>query len=187
MSELIAIRECARRLGVSDTAVHKAIKKGRINIHSRGEYDRPLLDWDDVATKWDTESARRFRTHSGGSHGRAETAVVELAKSYEHEKPSKKRGSESDGTETGFVNARAEREIWEAKMAKLKFEQLSGDLVSADEIKREWVKLISAAKSKILSIPSAVKSRFHDLPIETINEIDHICRITLEDLAHERD
>jgi hypothetical protein len=63
MSELIGIREAARRLGVSDTAVHKAIKSGRVQIAGRTENsNRPLVSWPEVHEDWhkNSNAAMRF-------------------------------------------------------------------------------------------------------------------------------
>jgi hypothetical protein len=67
MTELISIRECARRLGVSDTAVRKAIQAQRITVASRTESsNRPLLAWPDAAEDWAGNSDPMKRTHHGG-------------------------------------------------------------------------------------------------------------------------
>ena len=73
MSELIGIREAARRLGVSDTAVHKAIKSGRVQIAGRtAKSDRPLVSWPEVQTDWhaNTDETRRYQVGSQGSPAR---------------------------------------------------------------------------------------------------------------------
>lgn len=68
MSELIGIREAARRLGVSDTAVHKAIKAGRVVIAGRTEgSNRPLLAWPAASEDWQRNSDVLKRTHIGGT------------------------------------------------------------------------------------------------------------------------
>lgn len=68
MSELIPIREAARRLGVSDTAVHKAIKAGRVTIAGRNPAnDRPLLSWPECSQQWAANSDSSKRSHVGGT------------------------------------------------------------------------------------------------------------------------
>lgn len=82
MRELIAIREAARRLGVSDTAVRKAIAAGRVKVAGKHETNgRPLLAWPDCERDWHANSDATKRTHVGsqGSAKREQYAGKEPA------------------------------------------------------------------------------------------------------------
>lgn len=68
MSELIPIREAARRLGVSDTAVHKAIKAGRVTLAAPNPGNgRPRLSWPECSEQWLANSDSSKRSHVGGT------------------------------------------------------------------------------------------------------------------------
>ena len=194
MSELISIREAARRLGVSDTAVHKAIKAGRVNVAGKTDGGRPLMDWPDTERRWLSNSDPSKRSHVGsrGSSRREDDAPrVNL--------PTSNRMDEGDagadlgsadaarsggtGRGPGYAQARAAREVYQAKLAKLEYEQKIGKLVDADEVKVAWFKHITAAKTRILGIPSACKSRYADLPLAVVAVIEKVCHEALEDLA----
>lgn len=63
---MIGIREAARRLGVSDTAVHKAIRAGRVQLAKPNPNNgRPRVAWPDVKEQWERNSDPLKRTHVG--------------------------------------------------------------------------------------------------------------------------
>jgi hypothetical protein len=71
--ELIGIREAARRLGVSDTAVHKAIRDGRLSAPAEEDRHpdnkRPRLRWPKVQEEWTANAKhpqKRPHTIAGG-------------------------------------------------------------------------------------------------------------------------
>jgi hypothetical protein len=247
--DLIGYHECGRRLGVSDTAVRKAVLTGRIKIAGRTDKSqRPLVDWDEVMLIWNSSGDVRKRGLIGsqGSPRRAkdrplitipdsrhmdETPMViqpkpkpvqieaeivpETPKKREKKakikpkKPEKapkksKSAPKQDETKPGtkidanfeptelpksekagrYADSRAEREEWEAKLAQLKYETQMGILVNAEEVKFEFSKIITAAKTSIMGIPALCKSRYSDLPVPVVSLIEQVCLSTLEDLAN---
>lgn len=202
MSELIGIRECARRLGVSDTAVHKAIKAGRIAVAGRTEKsDRPLVDWPQAETDWgrnsDTSkrhhigptgaSARRTKYTGGDTKPGMPTNAQVMAGAADAPEHSAQPGGAGAVSGPSLAQSKAIREAYLARLAKLEYEEKSGKLVSADEVKAGWFKQITAAKTRILGIPAACKSRYADLPLVALAVIEQVCREALEDLANGRD
>lgn len=201
--ELIGIREAARRLGVSDTAVHKAIKAGRVHIAGRTEgSERPLVAWPQVETDWSANTDGMKRSHIGpkappAPASRAQVAIKTVAKKTRMLPASEGGGSTASApapadpqpTPTGpsYAQSRAIREAYQARLAKLEYEERSKKLIDADQVKIEWFKLITAAKTRILGIPAACKTRVADLPLTVMAAIDQVCREALEDLANERD
>lgn len=191
MAELISIREAARRLGVSDTAVHKAIKAGRVSTEGKTPGGRPLMDWKDTEKRWLANSDTSKRSHVGsqGSKARAKDAPrVSLPTSDRMDEAGDVDLPTGDGPKSGrgqqYAQARAARELYEAKLSKLKYDQQTGKLIDAEETKVAWFKHITAAKTKILGIPAACKSRYSDLPLPVVAIIDQVCREALEDLAN---
>jgi hypothetical protein len=194
MSERISIRETARRLGVSDTAVHKAIKAGRVAVAGKTDSGRPLMDWEDTERRWKANSDVSKRSHVGpqGSARRAQDAPrVELPTSSRMDEAPDDGGDSiqsgdgpRSGRGAGYAQARAAREVFQAKLAKLEYEERTGKLVNADEVKVAWYKHITAAKTRIMGIPASCKSRYSDLPLAVVAVIDQVCREALEDLAN---
>lgn len=197
MSELIGIREAARRLGVSDTAVHKAIKAGRVTVAGRTETSqRPLVAWPQTQDDWLANSDGSKRSHVGstGSPRRAADPVPRVALPVSA-RPDEAPAQEAPMTDApagrqqgpSYAQSRAIREAYQARLSKLEYEQKSGKLVDADDVKVRWFKMITAAKTRILGIPAACKTRVADLPLSVVSAIDLVCREALEDLASERD
>lgn len=187
MSELISIREAARRLGVSDTAVHKAIKTNRVAVAGKTDSGRPLMDWADTERRWLANSDVSKRSHVGakGSTRRDQDAPrVKLTTSNRMDEQPGGGGDDSAPRGGNYAQARAAREVFQAKLAKLEYEERTGKLVNADEVKVAWYKHITAAKTRIMGIPAACKSRYADLPLAAVAIIDQVCREALEDMAN---
>lgn len=193
--DLISIREAARRLGVSDTAVHKAIKAGRVSVAGKTDSGRPLMDWVDTERRWLANSDASKRSHVGsrGSVRREQDAPrvnlptsdrMDEAPDVGGELPAMDGQRQGGGRGPGYAQARAAREVFQAKLAKLEYEERTGKLIDADQAKVAWFKHITAAKTRILGIPAACKSRYADLPLAAVAIIDQVCREALEDLAN---
>lgn len=173
-SELISLREAARRLGVSDTAVRKAIETGRIRVASRTEKsDRPLLEWAGLQSAWFANSDESKRTHGGVVAPAVRKPLDSLPETGQ------------DDAQT-FARARAMREEYQALLAQLEYEERAKILVKAAEVEILWAKQIVSAKTTILGIPAKCKSRIGDLPLAVVETIELVCREALENLANEQ-
>lgn len=191
MTEQISIREAARRLGVSDTAIHKAIKDGRITPPEKNGSGRAFFhNFKKVSAEFKKNSSESKRSHVGsrGSSRREDDEPQQLQVSS---KMGTAIGEIEDELESGerprYEQSRALREAYNARLAKLEYEEKTGKLVSAEEVKTVWYKHIAAAKTRIMGIPAACKSRHADLPLSVIAIIEQVCREALEDLANGSD
>lgn len=176
--ELISVREAARRIGVTDTALHKARKAGRIHAANPGEKVCKLA-WPQVQTDFAANSEvlrQRKPAAAPTSMPLLETAEIEDE-------------AEVDDTEDNpdYYKSRARRTHYMAKIARLEYEQKQGRLVDAEEVAHQWSKVITAAKTRILGIPASCKSRVADLPMPVLAEIEKVCREVLEGLANGSD
>ena len=169
MAELISIREASRRLGVSDTAVHKAIKAGRVHIAGRhAGNDRPLVAWPQVQTDWGANSDSSKRSHVGsqGSPVRARDPepVVKLATSGQPDEvpPPDEPVRQAQGP--SYAQSRAIREAYQARLAKLDYEERSGKLVAIDQVKASAFKVARTVRDGLLNMPDRVA---HELAHET--------------------
>lgn len=190
MVEKISIREAARRLGVSDTAVHKAIKAGRVVVAGKTDSGRPLMDWADTERRWLANSDASKRSHVGsqGSPIRSQDAPrVNLPTSNRMDEGASVVEPGTGARGGSYAQARAAREVFQAKLAKLEYEERIGKMIDADQAKVAWFKHITAAKTRIMGIPAACKSRYSDLPLAVVATIEQVCRDALEDLANGRD
>jgi len=177
MSELIGIREAARRLGVSDTAVHKAIKAGRVHIAGRKETsNRPLVAWPQVQTDWlgNSDSSKRSHVGSRGSPVRAKDPVpkLQLQTSGQPEDPMATQvgGDTLPGRQPptasapSYAQSRAVREAYQARLAKLDYEQRSGKLIEVDKVKASAFRTARTVRDGLLNLPDRVA---HELAHET--------------------
>lgn len=213
MSELIGIREAARRLGVSDTAVHKAIKAGRVQVAGRTEKsDRPLLSWPQAQTDWIGNSDVGRRTHVGsqGSPERAKYAGTEppeiilptASSPVEAHQPASEAAQPSAPapdqstqavpagasmpTGPSYAQSRAVREAYQARLAKLEYEHKSGKLVEVDKVKAAAFRTARTVRDGLLNLPDRVA---HELAHETDPTKVHLrlsteIRTVLEALAN---
>lgn len=101
----MSIRKYAEHRGVSHTAVRKAIESGRIQREPAGGIDPKKAD-----VQWESQ------TRPGQTH----TQAVQPA---------------DDPGGTSYHRARAVREAYAARLTKLEYEERSGKLVDADEIR----------------------------------------------------
>lgn len=193
MSEEISIREAARRLGVSDTAVKKAETAGRVTLIRRPG-QQPRAPWPAIERQWhaNTDTMKRSHVGSQGGQRRAKNEPKLGTSGQAGQDAAEQRGAPPGGQEEGpgvsasYAKSRAVREAYQARLAKLEFDQKSGALVPADEVKAAWQKIIGAAKTRIMGIPAACKARASDLPLAVVAVIEATCREALEDLANGR-
>lgn len=197
MSELIGIREAARRLGVSDTAVHKAIKAGRVTIAGRTESSqRPLVAWPQAQTDWlgNSDASKRSHVGSQGSprreadpppqaklktSGNPDESPAESAQAATESVADQPRGGPS------YAASRAIREAYQARLAKLDYEERSGKLVEVDKVKASAFKVARTVRDGLLNLPDRVA---HELAHETNAAAVHLrltqeIRVVLEALA----
>jgi hypothetical protein len=167
-SELISIREAARRLGVSDTAVRKAIATGRVTVADRHkDNDRPLLSWPACKDDWLANSDTSKRSHVGGTgtskkrQGYSSGQRVKLPTSDrqdeapEDDEPTHGGSGSTPASGRGakYNKSRGEREFYQAKLAQLEFEQKSGQLISLEVVKSEGFRAHRRIRDALLNIP----------------------------------
>lgn len=179
--ELIAIREAARRLGVSDTAVRKAITAGRVTVAGRTESSgRPLLAWPQCADDWVGNSDATKRTHYGsqGSPRRADPVAApaevvlptrgEVLGLSERAAPAPapapataENPAPPDDAPIGrpapsapsLAQSKAVREAYMARLAKLEYEREIGKLVDADSVRVRAFNAARAARDALQTMP----------------------------------
>lgn len=183
--ELIGIREAARRLGVSDTAVHKAIKAGRVQIASRTEKSgRPLVAWPQAQADWLANSDASKRSHVGSKGSPRREAdpqpKVKLATSARPDE-----GTEADeqpqvsaaASGPSYAQSRAVREAYQARLAKLEFEERSGKLIDASEVKVRAFKMARSARDALMTLPDRLA------PIlASSTDVQEVHKLLLEDI-----
>lgn len=172
MSETISIREAARRLGVSDTAVHKAKRDGRVSFVADAN-GKPRALWPEIRDQWQRNSSTLHRTHVGptgksprraayGGNGPAAsplpTREEALAGDAGEDVPAAAAGPASGASGPSLAQSRAVREAYSARLAKLEYEKAIGKVVEADAVKTQAFKVARSVRDALLNIPDRVAS-----------------------------
>lgn len=139
----MSIRAYAQHRGVSHEAVRKAIAAGRIHKEADGSIDPAKAD-----AQWQqhTRPAPPF-TPKGVA-----TPVATSRPSTAPPTPS--AGDEARGVD--YHKARAVRETYAARLAKLEFEERSDKLVSKDEVDAKVFTLARQLRDRMQQIPNKV-------------------------------
>ena len=139
----LSIRAYARHRGVSDTAVHKAIRAGRITPEADGTIapERADRDW-----------AKNSDSPREGTARRAETVAVKEPAS-EPVTPAFHTGG------TSLLQARTVNEVVKAQTNKVRLAQLKGDLVDRSQAIAQVFKLARAERDAWLNWPSRVSAQ----------------------------
>jgi hypothetical protein len=132
---LLSLRAYAKHRGVSLAAVQKAIKSGRIATTADGTIDSERAD-----AQW----ATRTRPGQRGAAKPAANPVVSFADASR---------SEPAGAGLDYFRARAIRESYLARLAKIEFEEKSAKLVSRDEVQIGAFTKARTVRDSLLNIP----------------------------------
>lgn len=165
----ISIRAYAARKGISDTAVRKAIKSGRITLTKNGKINPALAD-----RQWEanTDPAQVYAIKEDSSARTASSETASLAN--------------SGSIGVSYQQSRAIREAYEARLKKLEFDERTGKLISTETVQREAFNAARKTRDMILNVPDKV------IPLligkTDIHEMKEILRKellrTLENLAN---
>jgi hypothetical protein len=149
MSELVSMREYARRRNVSAMAVSKAAKAGRITLVD-GKVDVATADRD-----WPDNTNPGQLAHRDG----APAAAAEPGDSYvppsEGDQDTENGAADSAKKNTSgaaYGQARAIREGYAARLAKINYEKEVGALVSAEEVRVAAFKLARTARDQLMAM-----------------------------------
>jgi hypothetical protein len=142
---LMSMRGYAKHRGVSPEAVSKAVKQGRISTVLDEKGDRKI-DPTKADIEWEKNTVR----------GQKDAPQPEP----EADKP--------DGQATvqgpSYAQSRAIREAYQARLARLAYEEKAGKLVSADKVRITAFNTSRIVRDSILNIPDRIA---HELAAET--------------------
>ena len=148
----LTIRGYARHRGVSHTAVRKALASGRISAAPDGTIDAQKADRDWAGS---TDQSKPRNSVTGvpkisRSPGEPSAALITAGP-----EPMAEGVGEGGATRlvSSYAASRAARESYLARLAKLDFEQRSGRLVDADEVRAHIFGLGRRMRDTLLGIP----------------------------------
>ena len=174
---LITRAEAARALAVSAEAVYAAVKSGRLSVVT-GADGRPMVNSETMREEW----ARNTQTKIGvGPKAPGDGGVKKPLRSREERMG--ERVAKTKEVIPDYDESRARTEHLKAELLELDRQQKEGQLVRVEDVEREWLEIITMARTKLLGIPTKAKQRLPDLDTDAIGVLDDIVREALEDLA----
>lgn len=162
MARLLSQRDYAKHRGCYLSAVQKALETGRITTEPNGKIDPVKAD-----AQWqaNTDPGRR---RGFGDDDKAATPGSS--------------GIDLKNPQAVYNMARAQKEAAHAAIAKIDLGERQKKLVDADRVREHWGKMISAAKNKLLRIPSELRLR-KGVPDDVVALVEAEILKTLEQLA----
>lgn len=147
----LSIRAYAQHRGVSHTAVAKAIKAGRISVEPDGTIDPAKAD-----AQWARNTLPSQNLNPGACRSAPKVATPPVSTpvstapvaNRELQPPLETRAAAPD-----YQTSRAIREAYAARLAKLEFEERTGKLLNADEVKVKHFNLARLLRDRIQQIP----------------------------------
>lgn len=146
MSEGLSISAYARHRGVSHVAVLKAIKAGRIEKEPDGTINSVKAD---AAWARNTNQAQK----------RKPTTATEPPRQEQHREQSPEPQAEMPAGQPvvsngpSFAQSRAIKEAYNARLAKLAYEEKSSALVRTDNVKVAWFNTLRVLRDRALNLP----------------------------------
>lgn len=128
----LSIRAYAKHREITEGAVRKAIKSGRITKNENGKIDPIIAD-----NQWQQNSdPAQLQNKTPETFENTETPALNAGPSYQH--------------------SRAIREAYNARMAKIQFEKETGKLISANQVRIDAYNAGRVTRDRILNIPDRV-------------------------------
>jgi hypothetical protein len=157
----LSIRAYAKHRGVSDTAVHKAIRAGRITPGPDGTID---------PTRADAEWASNSVQQTSGTRQRATTATVDIG------------GATVTGNGgSSLLQARTVNEVVKAQTNRVKLERLRGELVDRSQAISHVFRLAREERDAWLNWPARVSAQM----AATLNIDAHALHVALDTAVRE--
>ena len=181
MSMSMSLRAYARHRGVALSAVQKAIASGRIHPEPDGSIDPIKAD-----AQWDRHTRTAQPTTPRVTTTRPPPAFQPAAQPAA---PPPMPQASDDARGVDYHKARAVRETYSARLAKLEFEERTGKLISKDEVDIKYFQLARQLRDRMQQIPRKVAPEIvalvvADPDVRGVTDIlDVAIREALEDLA----
>lgn len=191
----LSVRAYARHRGVSHTAVQRAIARGRLSRslgkNAAGEWrivDVALADREfdangDLTRAPSVIKEREAARIAGGTPPVPPVPPVPSDdESVEEPPPDGDPGSVPAGKMT-LAEAAAQEKAWRARLAELQYREKTGELVDARAVEMKTVEVFTRCRTKLLGVPSKLKTRLPHLSPADLRAIDAEMRAALEELA----
>lgn len=166
-------REYAKRRGVSQAAVSRAIRSGRLvrSVTPTGG----IADADLADREWDANT----------DLSEAPVYVRERAAARSAPMPAAPEPAPVEPQPGGTLSENnAAKAYWQARMAKLDYLEAARELVPAADVDAKLRAVFHVSRTKLLTLPSRAKTLLGLTP-QQVARLDDLTRELLEDLARE--
>ena len=165
----LSIRAYARHRGVTDTAVHKAIRSGRITPEPDGTVDpnRADLEWDrntDSPRQGTKQKAVTVKfpqgdvSAAGVASGSTEDSIGSGPSASQGSNSGGNNGGGGGGGGTSLLQARTVNEVVKAQTNKVRLARLKGELVDRPQAIAHVFKLARSERDAWLNWPARVSA-----------------------------
>ncbi len=150
-----SLRSIAKALGVSLSALQEARDSGRINL-------TPPIDVEALRAQWVDSS------NVQGPAPMAERTAPTVA---------------PDDAQVSLADARRRKELALAELREIELAKERGSLIPVRDVELGWVRILTAARTRLLELPTRVKQAVPGLTPKDVETIREIVREALTDLA----
>lgn len=154
--EIVTLREFARRVGVSLTAVQKGVKSGRVEAITDDATGKITgIDFESQGPAWTANSKHPQKKPHTSAGGRPRNDGAPPAS------PARKTAQSAGAEEPGqpqpggmkMADVQRARELVKLQLDNLKLREAQGELVSAADVKKQGQTLASGIISALYNIP----------------------------------
>lgn len=151
MAEKLTQAELARALGVSRQAIHKLVAEGKLPMDEDKRIDldvaRAAISGLHPGSKT-AQAVRDALAKSGDAPAEMGSAQVATMAAT----PPAAQDGDANGMTTSYHVARTLREVEEARMAKLKREEMEGQVIRVTAVEAVWAASLAQAREKFLQL-----------------------------------
>lgn len=168
----LSIRAYARHRGVTDTAVHKAIRAGRIHALADG-----TIDPDQADAQWE----RNTSAPKTGTQRPTVKVNVPQEDGQRNDASASSNPSSGGAGGTSLLQARTVNEVVKAQTNKVRLARLKGELVDRPQAIAHVFKLARAERDAWLNWPARVSAQLAaKLAVDP-----HVMHVALENMVRE--
>lgn len=164
----MSLRAYARHRGCSGAAVSVAKKKSR------------LVECFKDKTGW---TAHRIQNVALADEEWEKNTDLSKAPAYVKARAAGRDIDSGDTEVRDLSKAAAEQKHWQAKQARLKFEEAARELVPAKDVRLALENEIHACRTRLLRIPSRARQAMPELTTAQLGGLEELIREALEGLA----
>jgi phage terminase Nu1 subunit (DNA packaging protein) len=193
MAEGLSLREFGRRFDVTGEAVRKAIADGKIpadcvgeRIVGKGKAWPVITDPDRAAEHWGkNRNPNQVRDKAVLTAGAKRGWVQRRGAEGPDDEPDDDApaAAGAGGKGPSINDYKRITEAYKARMARLDYEERAGKLVNADQVKIGFVNMVTAARNKLLGVPSKAKAKIPHLTVRDIEILEDLIAKALEEVA----